>query len=106
MGVDTGGAGDQGLMFGFACKPETPELMPLPMNWLICWRDVYLKSPANPDTFPPVRRHGSQVTIEYRDGRPFRASAIVISSQHDEQGGELQLRAEIERKSDPQHRIC
>src|SRR5262245_44367003 len=81
MGVDTGGAGDQGLMFGYACT-ETEELMPLPImlahkltKGLSCARRDGVLNYLRPDG-------KSQVTVEYDGTRPVRIDAVVVSSQH------------------------
>jgi len=81
MGVDTGGAGDQGLMFGFACD-ETPELMPMPIQLAhqLTFKLSEIRKSQKVDFLRPDGK--SQVTIEYRNGKPVRVDAVVISTQH------------------------
>jgi S-adenosylmethionine synthetase len=94
QGVDTGGAGDQGLMFGFACT-ETPELMPMPIQ-TAHQLARQLSEARRSERLPYLRPDGkSQVSVEYRDGRPFRLDAVVISSQHAPEVSNEQLHEEI-----------
>ena len=81
QGVDTGGAGDQGLMFGYASR-ETPELMPLPIMLAhkLTRRLTEVRKSGDLDFLRPDGK--SQVTIEYEGKRPVRAEAVVISTQH------------------------
>ena len=97
MGVDTGGAGDQGLMFGFACN-ETPELMPLPI--MLAHQLVRrLSDVRRAGILGYLRPDGkSQVSVEYVDGIPKRISAVVLSTQHDDDVSTEQLRAEVKKQ--------
>jgi S-adenosylmethionine synthetase len=96
MGVDTGGAGDQGLMFGFACD-ETPELMPMPI--MLAHKLVrQLSEVRRAGKLGFLRPDGkSQVSIEYLEGRPARIDAVVVSTQHDDDVTTETLRSEVKK---------
>ncbi len=97
MGVDTGGAGDQGIMFGYACD-QTPELMPMPIMFahklMQKLADIRKK---NPKLMPYLRPDAkSQVTIEYDDnGKPLRVDAVVISTQHDGDAKQSRIKTDV-----------
>ena len=94
QGVDTGGAGDQGMMFGYACD-ETKELMPLPIQ-LAHALTHRLAEVRKSGKLPWLRPDGkSQVTVEYEDDRPKRVHTVVVSTQHAPTIGNEELRAEI-----------
>ena len=94
MGVNPGGAGDQGLMFGYACT-ETPELMPMPIT-LAHQLTRQLAKVRKEGTLPFIRPDGkSQVTVEYVDNKPKAVTTVVISSQHDPDVSDTELREAI-----------
>jgi S-adenosylmethionine synthetase len=96
MGVDTGGAGDQGLMFGYACN-ETPELMPLPIQ-LAHQLVKKLSDVRRSGKLKYLRPDGkSQVSVEYENGEPKRIDAVVISTQHDDDVSTEQLRKDVKK---------
>jgi len=96
MGVDTGGAGDQGLMFGYACN-ETKELMPLPIS-LAHALVRRLSESRRSGQLKYLRPDGkSQVSVEYVDGKPSRIDAVVLSTQHGDDVSTEQLRADVKK---------
>ncbi|MGE3177930.1 MAG: methionine adenosyltransferase [Vicinamibacterales bacterium] len=97
QGVDTGGAGDQGLMFGYACR-ETEELMPLPI--MLAHKLVRgLSDTRRQGVLDYLRPDGkSQVTVEYDGNRPVRVDAVVVSSQHSPLVSNDTMRADITEK--------
>ena len=94
MGVDTGGAGDQGMMFGYACN-ETAELMPLPIMLAhkLTRRLADVRKEGLMDYLRPDGK--SQVTVEYENHRPVRVNTVVVSSQHSESISNEQLQEDV-----------
>ncbi len=94
---EVGGAGDQGMMFGYACD-ETPELMPLPISLAhaLARRLTQVRKSGEMDYLRPDGK--SQVTVEYEDGRPVRVDAVVISSQHSPDVSMERLKTDVMEK--------
>ena len=94
MGVDTGGAGDQGMMFGYACD-ETPELMPMPIQLAhqLMQKHSEVRKKKAVDFFRPDAK--SQVSIEYVNGRPARVDTVVISTQHSDKASNSDIREAV-----------
>jgi S-adenosylmethionine synthetase len=97
MGVDTGGAGDQGMMFGYACD-ETPELMPMPIQLAhqLMLKHAEVRKSKQVDFFRPDAK--SQVSIQYVNGRPVRVDTVVISTQHSDKVSSSDLREAVIEK--------
>ncbi len=95
-GVDTGGAGDQGMMFGYASR-ETPELMPMPITLAhrITRQAAELRKKKTLNYLRPDGK--SQVTIEYHDGKPVRVDTIVVSLHHAPSVSQAKIRSDVER---------
>jgi S-adenosylmethionine synthetase len=96
LGVDKGGAGDQGMMFGYACN-ETPELMPMPIMYAhkLVRRLAEIRKNGR-GLMPYLRPDGkSQVTIEYDGRRPKRVHTIVVSAQHDPDISQKKIKADV-----------
>ncbi len=94
MGVDTGGAGDQGMMFGYACD-ETDELMPLPISLAhkVCKKLTEVRKNGTLDFLRPDGK--SQITVAYENDKPVRIDAVVVSSQHAPEIETEELRKQI-----------
>jgi S-adenosylmethionine synthetase len=94
MGVDTQGAGDQGMMFGYACT-ETPELMPMPIMLAhkLAMRLAEVRKTKMVDYLRPDGK--TQVTIEYEDDKPLRVDTIIVSTQHSEKVEQPQIKSDV-----------
>jgi S-adenosylmethionine synthetase len=100
MGVDTGGAGDQGIMFGYACD-QTPELMPMPIMYAHKLVMKLASIRKSYDGFMPYLRPDakSQVTIEYDENKkPLRVDTVVISTQHDADASQKKIKEDVIEK--------
>jgi S-adenosylmethionine synthetase len=100
MGVDTGGAGDQGIMFGYACD-QTPELMPMPIMFAHKLVMKLASIRKSYDGFMPYLRPDSksQVTIEYDENKkPLRVDTVVISTQHDADASQKKIKEDVIEK--------